>query len=393
MSHDSATPYALRLRGLRKQFGGVVAVDGVDLDVAPGEFLTLLGPSGSGKTTILKMIAGFEAPTGGAIELAGRDVSALSPAERGIGVVFQQYALFPHMTVGENIAYPLKLRKTPAAERAARVDEMLALVELAGYGARLPRELSGGQQQRVAVARALAFKPALLLMDEPLGALDRALRVGMQEEIRRIHRDSGATILYVTHDQEEALTMSDRVAIMREGRLRQVGPPRQLYERPADQFVATFFGECTLIPAELLDPADEASAAPATHAGATPPASEAVRTEPAAVIPAGEADVRVRVLDHEATVRRGGPLPSREIALAVRPGRIRLHPAPGDLPLPATIVDLLYLGDAVRIIARHPDAGEILVRADPDATRDLRIGQQVTFGFAPKDAVAVGGER
>ncbi|MCC7022423.1 MAG: ABC transporter ATP-binding protein, partial [Thermomicrobiales bacterium] len=204
---------ALRLRGLRKRFGGVEAVAGVDLALRRGEFLTLLGPSGSGKTTILKMIAGFERPSSGTIELTGRDVSTLSPAERGIGVVFQQYALFPHMSVAENIAYPLKLRRWTPADRQRRVAEMLELVKLGGYGDRYPRQLSGGQQQRVAVARALAFQPALLLMDEPLGALDRALRVGMQEEIRRIHRESGATVLYVTHDQEEALTMSDRVAI------------------------------------------------------------------------------------------------------------------------------------------------------------------------------------
>jgi ABC-type Fe3+/spermidine/putrescine transport system ATPase subunit len=361
VSHGGPTS-ALHLYDLRKNFGAVTAVDGIDLAVQEGEFLTLLGPSGSGKTTILKMIAGFESPTSGTIELAGRDVSRLSPAERGIGVVFQQYALFPHMTVGENIAYPLKLRKLPAPARTRRVDEMLRLVELEGYDGRYPRELSGGQQQRVAVARALAFEPALLLMDEPLGALDRALRIGMQEEIRRIHRDSGATILYVTHDQEEALTMSDRVAIMREGRIRQVGPPRELYERPADRFVATFFGECTLVPAEQLGPA-------------------------------GGDEVRVRTLGQDAPVRRGGELPGHGISLAIRPGRFRLHPAPGDIPLPATIVDLLYLGDAVRIIGHHPEVGEILARADPDQTRELRIGQAVTFGFAPKDAVAVGGER
>jgi putative spermidine/putrescine transport system ATP-binding protein len=326
---------ALRLDGLQKRFGDVQAVAGVDLSLRQGEFLTLLGPSGSGKTTILKLIAGFERPSAGKIELAGRDVSALSPANRGIGVVFQQYALFPHMSVQENIAYPLKLRRQAPAERARRVEEMLALVELTGYGERFPRELSGGQQQRVAVARALAFRPALLLMDEPLGALDRALRIGMQEEIRRIHRESGATILYVTHDQEEALTMSDRVAIMREGRILQVGPPREMYRRPADRFVATFFGECTLIPATLIDEL-------------------------------GDERVRVAALGHEVVVPRGAAPLAADLSLAVRPGKLRLQPASGDLRLTATVVDVLYLGDAVRIVGHALQVGAVLVRADPD---------------------------
>ena len=356
---EEAAP-ALQLRALQKRFGAVEAVTGVDLALQHGEFLTLLGPSGSGKTTILKMIAGFERPTAGSIELAGRDISTLSPAERGIGVVFQQYALFPHMSVRDNIAYPLKLRHWSPGDRNRRVDEMLALVELDGYGERFPRELSGGQQQRVAVARALAFQPALLLMDEPLGALDRALRVGMQEEIRRIHRETGATVLYVTHDQEEALTMSDRVAILRDGRLLQVGPPRELYRRPADRFVATFFGECTLVPATLLATLD------ADH-------------------------VRVSALGGEATVRRGGPVVDDDLSLAIRPGKFRLRPVPGDLLLPTTIVDVLYLGDSVRIVGRQPVAGEVLIRADPDDASTVAIGQEITLGFNPDDAVAVAG--
>jgi putative spermidine/putrescine transport system ATP-binding protein len=353
---------ALRLHDLHKRFGAVEAVAGVDLTLRRGEFLTLLGPSGSGKTTMLKMIAGFERPSSGTIELSGRDVSTLSPAERGIGVVFQQYALFPHMSVDENIAYPLKLRRWPLDDRARRVDEMLALVELEGYGERFPRELSGGQQQRVAVARALAFQPELLLMDEPLGALDRALRIGMQEEIRRIHRESGATILYVTHDQEEALTMSDRVAIMRAGQVLQVGPPRELYRQPADRFVATFFGECTLVPARPIENADDDR-------------------------------VRVFALEQEAIVRRGGASAGDDLSLAIRPGKVRLRPAPGDLLLPATVVDLLYLGDSVRIVGHNAAAGTVLVRADPDETAAVTIGQELTLGFAPEDAVAVSGSR
>ena len=320
----------------------------------------MLGPSGSGKTTILKMIAGFERPSAGSIELAGRDVSTLSPAERGIGVVFQQYALFPHMTVEENIAYPLKLRRWSAGDRGRRVDEMLALVELEGYGERYPRELSGGQQQRVAVARALAFQPALLLMDEPLGALDRALRIGMQEEIRRIHRESGATVLYVTHDQEEALTMSDRVAILRDGNCSRSG-------RRAIS---------TAVPRTASWPRSSASA----------------RWSRPTLLAQVDADhVRVAALGQEAIVRRGGPVSGDDLSLAIRPGKLRLHPAPGDLLLPATIVDVLYLGDSVRIVGRQATAGEVLVRADPDEAAGVAIGQDLTLGFAPDDAVAVGG--
>ena len=200
--------------------------------------MTLLGPSGSGKTTILRMIAGFEAPTEGRVLLDGRDISALSPSERGIGVVFQNYALFPHMTVGQNVCYPLKMRRWSRRSMQERLDEVLEMVRLPEYADRYPRQLSGGQQQRVALARCLAFHPTLLLMDEPLGALDQALRVEMQEELRRIHRESGTTIVFVTHDQEEALAMSDRIGVMRTGSILQIGTPQDLYANPTDSFVA-----------------------------------------------------------------------------------------------------------------------------------------------------------
>ncbi len=219
------------------------ALDALDLDVARGELLTLLGPSGSGKTTTLMLLAGFETPDEGRILLEGRDIARLPAHRRGIGVVFQSYALFPHLTVAQNLAFPLEARGLPRAEREARVARALAMVRLDGLAERRPAQLSGGQQQRVALARALVFEPPVVLLDEPLGALDKALREEMQHELRALHRRLGLTMLYVTHDQAEALTLADRIAVMAEGRLRQVAPPRALYDNPADAFVAGFVGE------------------------------------------------------------------------------------------------------------------------------------------------------
>src|SRR5580698_4772396 len=239
---------AVVLSGLEKRYDNVGAVRGVSLDIRSGEFLTLLGPSGSGKTTTLMMIAGFEVPSAGDIAIDGRSVVALPPHKRNIGMVFQNYALFPHLTVAENIGFPLKQRGVDRATRARKVAESLELVRLPGYQARTPRQLSGGQQQRVALARAIVFRPRLLLMDEPLGALDKQLRESLQLEMRRLHADLGITFIYVTHDQEEALTMSDRIAVMNEGRIAQVGTPEDLYDRPCDQFVASFIGESNFLP-------------------------------------------------------------------------------------------------------------------------------------------------
>jgi ABC-type Fe3+/spermidine/putrescine transport system ATPase subunit len=244
-----STHPVLEVEGVGKRYGDATAVREVSLTVPEGELLTLLGPSGSGKTTLLKLVAGFTDITSGRILLRGRDISELSPAERGIGMVFQNYALFPHMTVQDNVGYGLKMLKRPAAERERRVAEMLDLVGLPQMGQRLPRELSGGQQQRVALARALAFGPSLLLMDEPLGALDRELRERMMVEIRRIHQEVGVTALYVTHDREEALTLSDRIAIMRDGVLEGVGTPAELLTVPPSRFIASFFGGHTILPA------------------------------------------------------------------------------------------------------------------------------------------------
>ncbi|MEI8057372.1 MAG: ABC transporter ATP-binding protein [Actinomycetes bacterium] len=243
----SVDTVAIRLRGLRKTFGSVVAVDDVDLDIADGEFLTLLGPSGSGKTTVLRMIAGFELPTAGLIELAGVDVSHLPPFQRDVNTVFQDYALFPHLSVQDNVEYGLKVKGVGKDERRRRAVEALESVRLEGYGERKPSEMSGGQRQRVALARALVNRPKVLLLDEPLGALDLKLREQMQIELKAIQRDVGITFVFVTHDQEEALTMSDRIAVFNAGRIEQVGTPAQVYERPATEFVAGFVGTSNLL--------------------------------------------------------------------------------------------------------------------------------------------------
>ena len=237
----------VRLAGVRKTYGDVVAVDHVDLEIAPGEFFTLLGPSGSGKTTTLRLIAGFERPDEGRIELHGREVSRIAPYERDVNTVFQDYALFPHMTVGENVGYGLRVKGVPRRERARRVGEALELVRLPDVARRKPIQLSGGQRQRIALARSLVNRPRVLLLDEPLGALDLKLRQEMQIELKRIQQDVGLTFIYVTHDQEEALTMSDRLAVFNEGRIEQLGAPAEVYERPATEFVAGFIGVSNVI--------------------------------------------------------------------------------------------------------------------------------------------------
>jgi putative spermidine/putrescine transport system ATP-binding protein len=232
----------VRLTGLRKTYGEVVAVAGVDLEIAGGEFFTLLGPSGSGKTTTLRMIAGFEEPDEGVVELAGRDVTGIPPYDREVNTVFQDYALFPHMTVGENVEYGLRVRRVGREERRRRATEALEMVRLPGYEGRRPSELSGGQRQRVALARSIVTRPRVLLLDEPLGALDLKLREQMQVELKRIQGAVGITFVYVTHDQEEALTMSDRIAVFNAGRIEQVGVPASIYEHPANDFVSGFVG-------------------------------------------------------------------------------------------------------------------------------------------------------
>jgi putative spermidine/putrescine transport system ATP-binding protein len=244
-----ATPgaAAVTLSGVRKAYGDVVAVDGVDLEIEAGEFFTLLGPSGSGKTTTLRLIAGFERPEEGRVALGGTDVTDQPPYARDVNTVFQDYALFPHMTVARNIEYGLRVKRVPKEERSKRVEEALAIVQLARMGGRKPAQLSGGQQQRVALARAIVNRPRVLLLDEPLGALDLKLRQGMQIELKRIQQEVGITFVYVTHDQEEALTMSDRIAVFNQGRIEQIGSPVDVYEHPATEFVAGFVGVSNLL--------------------------------------------------------------------------------------------------------------------------------------------------
>jgi putative spermidine/putrescine transport system ATP-binding protein len=301
---------------LRVRLGAQPVLRAVDLAIRAGEFLTLLGPSGSGKTTLLMAIAGFVEAEGGAIRIGGTDVTRLPPHRRDLGFVFQSYALFPHMSVGENIAYPLKLRGVARGEIAARVEQALALVQLSGFAARPVANLSGGQRQRVAVARAVVFHPRVLLMDEPLSALDKPLREAMQLELRRLHGDLGLTTIYVTHDQREALTMSDRIAVVEGGRVLQVGTPEELYERPVDGFVARFLGESSVLPVVVAHGA-------ATYAG-----------------------TRLN-LDGEV------PPPGR-YGLLIRPERLRrLAPAEASLPnvnaFSGIVSDVIFQGDSFRV--------------------------------------------
>jgi putative spermidine/putrescine transport system ATP-binding protein len=275
---DAPTP-AVRLEGLEKRYGDVVAVAGIDLEIADGEFFSMLGPSGSGKTTTLRMIAGFEHPTAGRVVLHGRDVTTQAPFERDVNTVFQDYALFPHMTVGQNVAYGLLVRKVPKGERERRVGEALRMVRLEGYDARKPAQLSGGQRQRVALARALVNRPRVLLLDEPLGALDLKLREEMQIELHQIQHDVGITFIYVTHDQEEALTMSHRIAVFNEGRIVQVGAPAEVYERPATTFVAGFVGTSNLL-------SGPSAVAILGHAGTFTVRPEKIQVQDAEALPA-----------------------------------------------------------------------------------------------------------
>ncbi len=355
---------AVALSGLEKQFDRVGAVRGVSLDIRSGEFLTLLGPSGSGKTTTLMMIAGFETPSAGDIAIDGKSVIRMPPHRRNIGMVFQNYALFPHLTVADNIGFPLKQRGVDRAERARLVDEALALVQLPGYGRRYPRQLSGGQQQRIALARAIVFRPRLLLMDEPLGALDKQLRETLQLEMRRLHADLGITFIYVTHDQEEALTMSDRIAVMNEGRIAQVGRPEDLYDRPCDRFVAAFIGESNFMPGVVRGIEDD-------------------------VVTAECAGTMVRA------IAPSRPATGESVILTTRPERIRFADAERPATdaqnrISVTVTEAVFAGERCRYLLQAP-GGTAMVLKEPSsaAVRRRAVGETVEIAWSVADTIVV----
>jgi putative spermidine/putrescine transport system ATP-binding protein len=335
---------AVSFRAVSRHYGAVKAVDDVSFDILDGEFFAMLGPSGSGKTTCLRLIAGFEQPSAGVVAIHGRDMSGVPPYERDVNTVFQDYALFPHMSVLENVAYGLMIRNVPAAERAKRAEEMLAMVKLAGFGARKPSQLSGGQRQRVALARALINRPSVLLLDEPLGALDLKLREQMQVELKAIQRQVGITFIYVTHDQGEALSMSDRVAVFNQGRVEQMASPAELYERPKTEFVAGFVGVSNLLQGE---------AASAVTGSAR--------------------------------------------ACSIRPEKIHLAPAGSAAPDNAMKVDgevesLLYLGANTRFDIRLPGGGHLaVVQQNRDAHYAPAQGSKVTVWWDRRHLMTFGG--
>src|SRR6266542_5863610 len=345
------------LANVHKAYGRVVALNDLSLDIAEGEFLTILGPSGSGKTTTLMLIAGFERLTGGEILLRGESVVARPPEKRDIGMVFQSYALFPHMTVFENVAFPLRTRRLAGPEVAKRVDEALAAVRMSGLDARYPRQLSGGQQQRIALARSLVYRPSLLLMDEPLGALDRKLREEMQSELKTIQRELGVTTLYVTHDQQEALALSDRIAVMNAGDLIQVGSPLALYERPATDFVAGFLGDVNFLEGAAVRWADGLAS---------------IEVHPGLAV----------------TAAASTPLaPGKRVRLAIRPERLQIGaPGHGDDAWSVVVRHVVFHGELVRYCVEVPGGAWIKV-TQPYRGREtiFASGQSAAVWSSPQD--------
>jgi spermidine/putrescine transport system ATP-binding protein len=357
-------PPVIRLVALAKRFGEVRAVDGVDLEIRTGEFFSLLGPSGCGKTTTLRMIGGFELPTSGRIELHGTDVTTAPPDKRPVNMVFQNYALFPHLDVGENIAFGLKRKKVDRAEIGRRVGEALELVHLAGYQRRRPNQLSGGQQQRVALARALVNRPVVLLLDEPLGALDLKLRRNLQDELKRIQTEVGITFVYVTHDQEEALALSDRIAVMSAGKVEQLGTPEELYERPATRFVADFIGSTNLLTGRI----------------------DAVQGD--------VATVRLESGDR-VTAAAGRLAVGSTVELSIRPESIAIrasngHHADDPSAVGGRVEQVAYLGGTVRYVVRTTGGLNVSAVAPKTAER-FPVGCAVDLVWPTREALVLAG--
>jgi len=352
----SEAPPDVRLEQVVKQFDDVVAVDRISLEIPRGSFFALLGPSGCGKTTTLRMIGGFEEPTEGRIFLGTEDVVGLPPYKRDVNTVFQSYALFPHMSIADNVAFGLERKRVPKAERASRVNEMLELVGLAGYAKRKPKQLSGGQQQRVALARALVNNPRVLLLDEPLGALDLKLRKQMQLELKRIQHEVGITFVHVTHDQEEAMTMADAIAVMNRGRIEQLGPPQQLYERPTTAFVAGFLGISNLLSGTVEGPG-------------------AVRLDSGELVRA------------ELNGRTG------RVAVGVRPEKITLGRGGGENELAGIVSESAYIGVATQVVVRT-NAGTVQVFAQNIGTASAvpEPGSRLTLSWSPEATFLVSGQ-
>jgi putative spermidine/putrescine transport system ATP-binding protein len=347
--------HVLELQGISKRYGDHLAVDSLNLSLRKHEFLTFLGPSGSGKTTTLMMVAGLQQPDAGSIVLNGQPVHRLPAYRRDIGMVFQHYALFPHMTVRRNVAFPLEMRRMKPADAVSLVDSALRTVGLEAFADRLPRQLSGGQQQRVALARAMVYSPALLLMDEPLGALDKKLREQLQIEIKRVHRERGMSVLYVTHDQEEALTMSDRVAVFNNGRVEQIGTPEDLYERPVTRFVASFIGETNFFPGVVM------------------------------TVTGDICHVDIEGFQTDAAI--GGPVTVGDpVVVAVRPERIILSSdGPG---LKVELTDIIYIGNARKYVVRLAGGQECFVLRHADADGVLNIGDSAMLSWKARHAIA-----